>query len=180
MHPLPWQGAIEDLWSNLAFKKAVIACAWPVAGQAGSPAVQRDASPRISLPTYLIGFGSGGTITYQIAISEAHATFRACVCMGPIRLPSLLPAPTSEETRILVWRTKGRRDLSAAPSDVLLGTGQSSRASCHRSPYRRLTLYCLQGLRTHAVLLGPRPHNPPGGYRQGPGACGVACIAERP
>ena len=37
MHPLPWQGAIENLWSNLAFKKAVIACAWPVAGQAGSP-----------------------------------------------------------------------------------------------------------------------------------------------
>ena len=28
MHPLPWQGAIEYLWSNLAFKKAVIACAW--------------------------------------------------------------------------------------------------------------------------------------------------------
>ena len=83
MHPLPWQGAIEYLWSNLAFKKAVIACAWPVAGQAGSPpawmlpdgaawtkavytmeilplllAVQRDASPRISLPTYLMGLGS--------------------------------------------------------------------------------------------------------------------------
>ena len=134
MHPLPWQGAIEYLWSNLAFKKAVIACAWPVAGQAGSPpawmlpdgaawtkavytmeilplllAVQRDASPRISLPTYLMGLGSGGTITYQIAISEAHATFRACVCMGPIRLPSLLPAPTSGETRILVYG--GRKDV---------------------------------------------------------------------
>ena len=31
MHPLPRQGAIEYLWSNLAFKKTVIACAWPVA-----------------------------------------------------------------------------------------------------------------------------------------------------
>ena len=134
MHPLPWQGAIEYLWSNLAFKKAVIACAWPVAGQAGSPpawmlpdgaawtkavytveilplllAVQRDASPRISLHIYFMGLGSGGTITYQIAISEAHATFRACVCMGPIRLPSLLPAPTSGETRILVYG--GRKDV---------------------------------------------------------------------
>ena len=37
MHPLPWQGAIEHLWSNLAFKRAIIAYAWPVAGQAGSP-----------------------------------------------------------------------------------------------------------------------------------------------
>ena len=37
MHPLPLQGASEHLWSNLAFKKTVTACAWPVAGQAGSP-----------------------------------------------------------------------------------------------------------------------------------------------
>ena len=102
MHPLPWQGAIEHLWSNLAFKRAVIACAWPVAGQAGSPpawmlpdgaawtkavytmeilallqAAKRDVSPHISLPTYLIGLGSGGTIAYQIAVSETPASFRA-------------------------------------------------------------------------------------------------------
>ena len=82
MHLLPWQGAIEHLWSNLAFKRAIIACAWPVAGQAGSPpawmlpdgaawtkavytmeilallqATKSDVSPHISLPTYLIGFG---------------------------------------------------------------------------------------------------------------------------
>ena len=81
MHPLPLQGASEHLWSNLAFKETVTACAWPVAGQAGSPpawmlpdgadwtkavytmevlplllAVQRDASPRISSPTS-VGLG---------------------------------------------------------------------------------------------------------------------------
>ncbi|CAE7356945.1 unnamed protein product, partial [Symbiodinium natans] len=62
-----------------------------------------------SLPTNLMGLGSGGTITYQIAISEAHATFRACICMGPIRLPSLLPAPTGGKTRISVCG--GRKDV---------------------------------------------------------------------
>ena len=132
-------------------------------------AVQRDASPRISLPTYLMGLGSGGTITYQIAISEAHATFRACVCMGPIRLPSLLPAPTGGETRILVYG--GRKDVE---------TFQHHLRMCYsvRGNHRVPTLPPSRA-RTHAVPLGPRPHNPPGGYRQGPGACGVACIAER-
>ena len=27
----------HHLWNNLAFKRAIIACVWPVAGQAGSP-----------------------------------------------------------------------------------------------------------------------------------------------
>ena len=195
MHPLP----LEYLWSNLAFKRPSLPAhglwrdkpahrlpgccltvlpgprqcrqwkfyrsCWP------SSVMRAFASPC----PYLMGLGSGGTITCQIAISEAH-TFRACVCMGSIRLPSLASPHERGDTSFSLWRTKGRRDLPASPSDVLLGKGQSSRASCHRSPYRRLALYCLQGLRTHAVPLGPRPHHPPGGYRQGPGACGVACI----
>ena len=45
-------------------------------------AAKSDVSPHISLPTYLIGLGSGGTIAYQIAVSETPASFRACVCMG--------------------------------------------------------------------------------------------------
>ena len=90
------------------FKRAIVACAWPVAGQAGSPpafmlpdgaawtkavytmeilallqAAKSDVSPHISLPTYLIGLGSGGTIAYQIAVSETPASFRACVCGLP-------------------------------------------------------------------------------------------------
>ena len=35
-HLLPWPRDIEHLWSNLAFKRVIIVCAWLVAGQAGS------------------------------------------------------------------------------------------------------------------------------------------------
>ena len=41
---------------------------------------QSDVSPHISLPTYLIGLDSGGTIAYQIAVPETPASFGACVC----------------------------------------------------------------------------------------------------
>ena len=135
--------------------KAVIACAWPVAGQAGSPpawmlpdgaawtkavytmeilallqAAKRDVSPHISLPTYLIGLGSGGTIAYQIAVSETPASFRACVCMGPVRLPSLLPAPTNEATQILVYG--GRHDVETFQRN--LRHGHSVRGNHRVSP----------------------------------------------
>ena len=36
-YPLPWQGCVEHLWDNLAFQHAILACAWPAAGEAGSP-----------------------------------------------------------------------------------------------------------------------------------------------
>ena len=85
MHLLPWPGAIEHLWSNLAFKRAIIA--WTKAVYTGDLSAlagcQSDVSPHISLPTYLIGLGSGGTIAYQIAVSETPASFRACVCGLP-------------------------------------------------------------------------------------------------
>ena len=35
--PLPWQDCIELFWKNPVFRKAMAACAWPAAGQPGSP-----------------------------------------------------------------------------------------------------------------------------------------------
>ena len=72
------------------------------------------------------------------------------------------------------------RPMRHLPSDLLLGTEH------HRVPpptealaLRRLTLYCLQGRRTHAAPLGPRPHNPPGVIGR-TRSMWCACIAERP
>ena len=127
--------SIEHLWSNLAFKRAIIACAWPVAGQAGSPpawmlpdgaawtkavytmeilallqAAKSDVSPHISLPTYLIGLGSGGTIAYQIAVAETRRAFGlACVwaqCVFPpcYRLRATKPHKSWFMADAMMWK----------------------------------------------------------------------------
>ena len=173
MHPLPWQGAIECLWSNLAFKKAVIACAWLVAGQAGSPPVLPGPRQCIQWKFYRSCWPSN--VMRALASPCPHISWASVLEEpSPTRLQSPRPMrpsglafawaplgcllccqpPRAKRHEFSLWRTKGCRDLSTSPSDVLLGTGQSSRASCHRSPYRRLALYCSRATDARSTL-GP-------------------------
>ena len=195
-YPLPWQGAIEHLWSNLAFKRAILACAWPVAGQAGSPpawmlpdgsdwtkavytmeivallqAAKRDVSPHISLPTYVIGLGSGGTIVYQIAISGTQPGFQACACMGPIRLSYPLPGPTTAATQVLIYG--GRQDVEVFQRN--LRHGHSVRGNTRVPPvveclsedsyftvfkgYNRTQYPWAPGLTVRQVVIGKDPEH---------------------
>ena len=135
-HPLPWQGCVEHIWENLAFQHATLACAWPAAGNAGTPPawvmpegsdwtkaqytlqvagllqeIRREVSPHLSIPVYVIGLGAGGSLIYQLA----------CAGMGPIHLPYPLTTPTDDSARVLVHG--GRKDVEAFDRNVRRGHG---------------------------------------------------------
>ena len=145
-------------------------------------AAKRDVSPHISLPTYVIGLGSGGTIVYQIAISGTQPGFQAHTRVyGPH--PSTLPSARSEHrghTSADLWRTPGRGSLPAQSAAWPLGARQYPGTPSCRVPIRRLAFHGVQRLQPHTVPMGSWPYGPAGCHRQGPGARSVAPAAERP
>ena len=182
--PLPWQGCIEHIWENLAFQHAILACAWPAAGNAGTPPawvmpegsdwtkaqctlqvagllqeIRREVSPHLSIPVYVIGLGAGGTLIYQLACAGPQPGYQAYVSMGPIHLPYPLTTPTDDSARVLVYG--GRKDVEAFDRNVRHGHGV--RGNTRVTPV--VESLCEETL---SVLVGPRPHGKTGQHWQRP------------